>query len=86
MALLQKVMHRKYWIRLVGYNIVTGALLVSEINLMSVVETASLSRHAEKQKIFHHRGTESTEKNPLLLTVPQAQLTIQNSVPSVPLW
>jgi len=26
-------------------------------------------------KAFHHRGTEDTEKNFLLLTAPQAQLT-----------
>jgi hypothetical protein len=37
-------------------------------------------------KTFHHRGTESTEKNFLLLTSPSALLTKQNSVLSVPLW
>jgi len=40
-------------------------------------------------KAFHHRGTEGTEgteKNIVLLTAPQAQLTKKNSVSSVPLW
>jgi hypothetical protein len=51
----------------------------------STVRIYCLAAKNAKKDSTHHRGTESTEKNLLLLKAQQAK-TIKTSVFSVPLW